>query len=120
MKKLFYFLVSGIFAAILLFGSCEKVVYPPIEVPDTVSYSVDIQPIWDTKCVECHDGGFPPPDFRPDKSYESLMEGDYVDTLNPAESTLMIKLNTSPHDARATEAEKQTILVWIEQGALDN
>ena len=120
MKKLFYFLFTGMFAAILFFGSCEKVVYPEIEVADTVSYSVDIQPIWDVKCVECHDGGFPPPDFRPEYSYESLIDGEYIDTLNPANSPLMIKLYTSPHDARATELEKQTILVWIEQGALDN
>ncbi|MCK5464031.1 MAG: hypothetical protein KAI95_13485 [Bacteroidales bacterium] len=122
MKSLLYLLFAGMLTGILLFGSCEKVVYPPppeIELPDTVSYSLDIQPIWDNQCVNCHDGGRDP-DLRPDNSYASLMGGGYINTDEPEESELMKKLDSSPHDSRATEAEKQLILAWIDEGAKNN
>ena len=118
MKRLFYVLFAAVLTGILLFGSCEKVVYPIPELPDTVSYSLDIQPIWDNKCVNCHSGSRDP-DLRPDNSYASLINGGYVDTDNPEESVLMKKLYGS-HDARATETEKQLILLWIEEGAINN
>jgi hypothetical protein len=120
MKRLFYLLFAAVLTGILLFGSCEKVVYPPVEIelPDTVSYSLDIQPIWDNKCVTCHDGGRDP-DLRPENSYESLTGKGYIDTNNPEESKLMKKLYGS-HDSRASETEKQLILLWIDEGAKNN
>ncbi len=118
MKRLFYLLFAAVLTGILLFGSCEKVVYPIPELPDTVSYSLDIQPIWDNKCVSCHSGSRDP-DLRPDNSYASLIDGGYVDTDNPEDSELIKKLYGS-HDARATETEKQVILLWIGEGAKNN
>jgi hypothetical protein len=120
MKKLFYLIFAAVLTGILLFGSCEKVVYPPVEIvlPDTVSYSLDIQPIWDNKCVTCHNGGRDP-DLRPENSYVSLIDGGYVNVDEPEESKLMKKLYGS-HDSRATETEKQLILLWIDEEAKDN
>jgi hypothetical protein len=120
MKSLLYILFAGMLAGILLFGSCEKVVYPPEEIilPDTVSYSLDIQPIFDDNCVKCHNGGRNP-DLRPENSYESLTGGGYVNVNDPAESEVMKKLYGS-HDSRAKEAEKQLIQLWIEEGAKNN
>ncbi len=118
MKRLFYLIFAAVLTGILLFGSCEKVVYPIPELPDTVSYSLDIQPIWDNKCVSCHSGSRDP-DLRPENSYASLINGGYVDTDNPDDSELIKKLYGS-HDARATETEKQVILLWIEEGAKNN
>ena len=120
MKRLFYLIFAVVLTGILLFGSCEKVVYPPVEIelPDTVSYSLDIQPIWDNKCVNCHDGGRDP-DLKPENSYESLINGGHINVNDPAESDLMKKLYGS-HDSRATETEKQLTLLWIEEGAKDN
>ena len=118
MKKLFYFLFTGFFTAILFFGSCEKVVYPPIEKPKEVSYAQQVQPIRDAKCVSCHGGGTSP-NLKPDVSHGQLIGGGYIDIATPAESKLMQKLYGS-HDARASEMEKQTILAWIEEGAKNN
>ena len=118
MKRLFYLLFAAVLTGILLFGSCEKVVYPIPELPDSVSYTLDIQPIWDNNCVSCHSGSRDP-DLRPENSYASLINGGYVDTDNPEESILIKKLYGS-HDARATETEKQLILLWIEEGAKNN
>ncbi|GAJ14748.1 unnamed protein product, partial [marine sediment metagenome] len=58
-------------------------------------------------------------DLRPENSYASLINGGYVDTDNPEDSELIKKLYGS-HDARATETEKQVILLWIEEGAKNN
>jgi len=118
MKRLFYLIFAAVLTGILLFGSCEKVVYPIPELPDTVSYSLDIQPIWDNKCVSCHSGSRDP-DLRPENSHASLINGSYVDTDNPEDSELIKKLYGS-HDSRATETEKQLILLWIEEGAKNN
>jgi len=120
MKSLLYIIFAGMLAGILLFGSCEKVVFPPVEIelPDTVSYSLDIQPVWDNKCVSCHNGGRDP-DLRPENSYVSLMSGGYINIDEPEESELMKKLYGS-HDSRATEGEKQLILAWIDEGAKNN
>ena len=118
MKKIFYLLFAAVLTGILLFDSCEKVVYPIPELPDTVSYSLNIQPIWDNKCVSCH-AGSRDPDLRPENSYVSLTDGGYIDTDNPEESDLMKKLYGT-NDARATETEKQLTLLWIKEGAKDN
>jgi hypothetical protein len=119
MKKLIYLLFSGMIITALLLGSCKKVVYPPLDIPTDVSYSEDVQPIWDAKCISCHGGGISP-DMRVNVSYLELMNGGYIDTDNPEESSLMEKLYEGSHDARATEAEKQTILSWITEGAENN
>ena len=105
-------------AGVLLFSACEKVVYPPPEVPEQVSFAQDIQPIFSNKCITCHNGSRNP-DLRPDHSYTSLTDGGYVNTDAPEDSKLIKKLYGT-HDSRATEAEKQKILVWITDGALDN
>jgi hypothetical protein len=111
-------LSAGMLSAILLIAACEKVVYPPPEIPDQVSYSQDIQPIWDNNCINCHRGSRDP-DLRKENSYASLVDGRYVNTDNPGDSELMKTLYGS-HDSRASEAEKQQILVWIGEGAKDN
>ena len=120
MKKIFYLVFAAVLTCILLFDSCEKVVFPPVEIelPDTVSYSLDIQPVWDNKCVSCHNGSRDP-DLRPDVSYDALWDGGYINVDQPEESELMKKLYGS-HDSRATEAEKQLILAWIDEGAKNN
>jgi len=118
MKKIFYLLFAAVLTCILLFDSCEKVVYPPPVIPDTVSYSLDIQPIWDNKCVNCHNGDRDPA-LSQDISYDALITGGHINVNEPAESNLMKKLYGT-HDSRATDAEKQLILIWIEEGAKDN
>lgn len=120
MKKLFYLIFATVLTGVLLFDSCEKVVYPTVEIelPDSVSYSLDIQPIWDNKCVKCHEGNRDP-DLRPENSYVSLISGGYVNIVEPEESELMKKLYGS-HDSRATETDKQLTLLWIEEGAKNN
>lgn len=119
MKRIIPVFFGGIIATILLFSACEKVVFPPAgDVPDNISYSTDIQPIWDSKCVSCH-GGKQSPDLRPDVSYGELIGGGYINTDDPASSVLMQQLFGS-HKSRASETEKLWIQGWISQGAKNN
>ncbi len=120
MKRPVELLLAGMLMFIIIFTSCEKVVFPPVEIniPETVSYTTDIQPIWDANCVTCH-GGQRNPDLRSGGSYDALISGGYVNTGDPPESKLIKKLYGS-HDSRAKEAEKQLILGWIDQGAKNN
>ena len=118
MREIFQVLLVGLILFIMFLSSCEKTVFPPPVVPDTVSYSLNIQPVWDTKCVECHSGDRDP-DLRPDFSHDALISGEYVDTADAANSDLMKKLYGT-HDSRATEAEKHLVLLWITEGSKDN
>ena len=121
MKRLMPIIIIATFALIMVFSSCEKVVYPPVEIilPDTVSLSLDIQPIFDSKCVTCHDGS-PSPDLREGYSHDALWSGGLVDTANAENSKIIKKLHSSSHSGRANEEQIQLIQEWIAEGAKDN
>jgi hypothetical protein len=109
-----------IVTSIMLFfiTSCEKYTIPKPEVPEDISFSGDIIPIFENSCVSCHSGGIPP-DLNPEVAYEELIDGGYVNTADPESSELYTKLLGS-HSSRATEEEKLLILQWITEGALEN
>jgi hypothetical protein len=111
-----------IFTGILitLATGCEKFIILPPVIEEGVSFSEQVQPIFDANCVSCHSGGMDP-DLKPGESYEFLMTNGYVDTLNPESSKIYVKLTSpGPHESRATEADKLTILQWITEGAQNN
>ena len=106
-----------------MFSSCEQVVYPPPELPDTgdtISYKLAIQPIWDGKCMDCHsiDGGREPY-LDMEVSYDELISGGYVDTSNVESSQILKKLNGT-HKSKVTDTDRLIISMWISQGAKNN
>ena len=112
-----------VFLAMLCFVSCEydtieleSVVIPPDQ---EISFSQDIIPIFNSNCVECHDGGTDP-DLREANAYNSLINGGYVNVDNPENSGLYTVLLGGSHFTRATAQEKEIILEWIKRGANDN
>lgn len=103
--------------------ACEKATIQPdtIDPNKIISYSTDIQLIFNkNSCTDCHNGGLNP-DLRSGKSYESLTSGGYVTTDTSKASTCRLYqvLQTS-HKARVTNTERQTIFQWLKQGAKDN
>jgi len=109
-----------IFAGVVLFSSCEKYAIETevINPVDTVHFQAQIQPIFNGICVNCHSGGRNP-DLRNGNSYNSLTTGGFVNL--PAEtSRLYRQITSSSHDSYTLPAEKQLILIWIQQGALNN
>ncbi|MCK4880754.1 MAG: hypothetical protein KAS82_08845 [Bacteroidales bacterium] len=109
-------------ALVMILSGCTKYEIPkpecPEDLPTGVSYSADIQPIFDQKCVMCHSGS-QAPDLSPGWSYDELMDGGYVDTDFPCSSPLY-EILIGFHADRVTEDEVLTILGWIDEGAEDN
>lgn len=121
MKKLFVILAGGL---ILFLSACEweTIVPPVIVLPDEpVSFATQVAPIFvEVGCVSCH-AGATKPDFRADKSYLSLTGGGFVDTTNPANSKLVIKLNGGhPSPGKLSGEQMALLLKWIEEGAKNN
>jgi hypothetical protein len=108
---------------ILVFPGCEYSTIHPVtpDVEKKVSYQQEIQiPIFDSKCVNCHAGNTPP-NLTFVNSYNSLINGGYIDTLAPAQSSLYITM--APGGGMAdycTPADAQIVLTWITQGAKNN
>jgi len=107
---------------IMILSGCTKYEIPapecPADLPTNVSFSADVQTIFDQNCVACHGGG-QAPNLSPGWSYDELIDGGYVDTEFPCSSLLYEKLNGT-HAGRASDEEILTILGWIDEGAQDN
>ena len=89
-------------------------------IPETISFSEGIQAIFKAQnCISCHNASRNP-DLRTSNAYNSLINGQYVDTTNPEESRIVTMLNGSYHKDFTTQKDKQLILDWIKQGAKDN
>jgi hypothetical protein len=101
-------------------SSCVKYSFTPpaVDKNATWHFQTDIQPIFTANCVTCH-GSARTPDLRDGKSFLSLTKGGYVSL--PAESSkLYLKMTSTDHSPRSTDAEKLKVLYWITQGALNN
>ena len=119
MRRLLMILTGSL---LLILSGCTKYEIPrpecPEDLPTGVSYSTDVQAIFDANCVMCH-GGSQAPDLSPGWSYDELIDGDYVDTEFPCSSSLY-EVFSGTHDGRASDEELLTILGWIDEGAKDN
>lgn len=112
-----------LFIGAITFTSCEKKYFkPPVVDPNLpVSFTKDIQPIFTANCTAsgCHSGNVAP-NLIPEKAYGSLSDGAYTDTLNPAQSVLMIKLNSNMPPTKLPASQINQVLTWIKQGAKQN
>jgi len=94
-----------------------------VDIPDIpgdqeIKYGAEIQPIWNSKCTDCHNESRSP-DLRVNVSYNELVP-QYVIADDAENSPLYIKLQTGAHDGRATASEMNLIKAWINKGALNN
>jgi hypothetical protein len=115
--------LSTLLIGALLTGlvSCEYQTVVPNDVvipPTPIDFATEIAPIFtDLNCIQCHNGTFKF-SLAPDKAYQSIMDNNLVDTLNPANSILMVTINSGHNTAANMTAEqKALILEWITQGA---
>jgi len=114
-------------AVILMFSaaafvSCEKYAWDPPKIDDTipVSFQNEIITIFTSNnCIGCHGGGLSP-DLRPANAYDALTNGGFINVASPESSLLYSHLLTSPHNTRCSDLERQKILAWIKQGALND
>ncbi len=120
-------LIRPILAALAVSGmlaSCtyEEIKPQKVDVPDSVKFSVNIIPIFNTSCntTGCHNKGGIPPDLSSENAYVSLTFFGYVDVDVPESSILYEKITTGSMKNNATNQDRALILEWIKQGAQDN
>ena len=124
-------ILSLILAASLLIlspGCYKDVISPgsdPNGPPQFVSFSGDLIPIFNKSCNSsgCHDATpSHKPSLVPDKAYNSLISGGYVNTSVPNQSKIYTVLQTGamPPTGALNAAEQQKVLDWIRNGAPNN
>jgi hypothetical protein len=127
MKNIIQYVIMIIVS--LMATSCYYDEMPPepeIPIPDVVSYSKDIQPLWDQDCVSCHNTGAAAPDLSATNSYLALTKNNkYVIPGNAASSVLHKSLiwdGAKPMPTMVKWSDSKIALVdkWINDGALNN
>lgn len=106
----------------------EETAASPVEAPVSanVSFSADIMPIIQNRCVDCH-GGRQKKEGLDMKTYESLLAGSRTGpVLVPGDANasllveLIVKGDMPNRGEPVTPAELQLIMDWVNQGALNN
>ena len=102
---------------------------PPQPLPfdcNEVSYSTHIIPIFEASCSTsgCHDGSRIP-DLRSEVSWNKLVSGGYVNLVVPEESSLFktveyIENPMPPSGIQLSDLNRELILCWISEGALND
>lgn len=84
------------------------------ESSENVTYSADIQPLFEKKCTTCHssEGTFP---SLPLNSYETVKE--YVKPKDAENSDLYKSVNGGSMSSKVNKDDVRTIKNWIDQGA---
>lgn len=118
LKILGFIMVSML---VLNTGCYYDTILPPV-VDQEVSYSNDMQPFFNAKCVACHTAGSGVPlALDEGDSYDNLINGGYINTDDPSASSLYVKITPGQSmEQYATDTERALTLAWIEQGALNN
>jgi hypothetical protein len=127
MKKTIQYLMA--LTLVLIATSCYYDEMPPdvvTPIPDTVSYSKDVQPLWDASCIGCHKSGGITPDLTASNSYRALTTNNkYVVSGSSATSKLHKSLvgdgaDIMPTSGRWSDSKIALIDKWINAGALNN
>lgn len=95
---------------------------PPSPNESKISYSGELQPIWNAKCMPCHAQGSALPTLASGKSYQSLMSiPGMVDTINPGNSALYLSMKPGGSMSNyCKKADADSTYKWIRQGAKNN
>jgi hypothetical protein len=125
MKKIIVFAGFLIIIGACLTGCYKDVNIAPVSSsapPQATSYKTDIQPLFTANCAlsGCHVAGSQAPDLEPAVSYQDLVNGGFVNTLIPNQSTLYIMINGEMETHIPSAADRQKIYDWIRTGAIDN
>lgn len=132
-KKLFYILLLT-----PVLTSCEydyiRQNNNPYDTANIISFSKDLQPLFDYHCLICH--RYTTPILTTGNSYRELMNAapeicdsfsSFINKATPEQSLLYIKfLNNPPCGIRMPPCKQwpqdyiDKVLLWIKQGALNN
>jgi hypothetical protein len=93
-----------------------------------VSFSEDVQPIFDRKCTACHPVSYPYLDLRRGRSYKQLVRVSSrtrpaFERVLPGRPELSYLLTHPPDPSLTgllTNEELELLIRWIDEGAKDN
>lgn len=110
-------------AMVACFFACKK----DEPLPDVVSFSNHIQPLFNAHCnsSSCHSGGSPAGNLNLTAAvaYSQLFAKNEVDTINVNASVLYIEVNSGTMPKNAGKLSNYNIGLiqkWIQQGAKNN
>lgn len=123
MKKFILLIVTLIGMA--AWQSCQYEWVEPVQtiIPEVVSFSADIQPIFNESCnnAGCHAPGGTAPDLTAANAYNDLFSMSLIDLTTPENSILYKKVASGGSMNKYTKTgNPEIILKWIQEGALNN
>jgi hypothetical protein len=109
-------------------GCYKDVISPgtdPNGPPQFVSFSGDLVPMFNAHCnsLGCHDEvPAHAPSLVPEKAYDALTTGGFVNTAVPTSSSLYVAVHSGamPPTGALPASDVQKILDWIRNGAPNN
>lgn len=130
MKKIVHYLMMLIVG--LTVTSCYYDEIPAEDatsIPTTVSYTKDIQSLFDKNCISCHKTGSQFPDLTVDKSYAALTtltNGEYLVIAGDASGSILYQSMIGkgaplmPPGGALSATKLALVEKWINDGALNN
>jgi hypothetical protein len=121
--------ITFIVGILFILASCTNDIRKSKIITGPVSFQNDIIPIFNQQCniSGCHDGVTNPPqtDLTPANAYTDLFAKNQIDTLNPSQSNLYIRMTTTvplpmPPGGLLPASQTNLILNWITEGAKNN
>jgi hypothetical protein len=128
MKRLLVIYTGLILALGIGFTSCYKdIIKPDLAVdpdgpPQSVSFKNELAPIFNTSCAieGCHVSGAHKPYLTTDISYLQIVNGGFINTALPKESSLYKMINGDMQQYIPSAANRQKVYDWIRNGATNN
>jgi hypothetical protein len=112
----------------ILFTGCYKdIIVPdlasdPDGPPQPVSFKTELAPLFNSSCAlaGCHVSGAHHPYMATDVSYQQIVNGGFVNTALPKQSTLYIMVNGEMAQYIPSKIDRQKVYDWIRNGAPNN
>jgi hypothetical protein len=127
MKKILIYIGVVFMMGFGLAGCYKDVILPdtvadPDGPPQAVSFATDIAPMVNSKCAlsGCHVSGSHKPYMATGLSYQEIVNGGFVNTVIPKESTIYKMINGEMREYIPSAADRQKIYDWIRNGAPNN
>ena len=127
MKRLLKYTGLLLLVALVVSGCYKDIVIPQLAVdpdgpPQPVSYKNELAPLFNAKCTDagCHVTGAHKPYLTTDVSYLQIVNGGYINTAVPKESTLYKFVYGEMAQYIPSASDKQKVYDWIRNGAPNN
>lgn len=125
MRRIILFFGIALLSLTVISCYYDEVLGEGDELPQNVSFNRDVMAIFNKSCnmSGCHDADPPHlPSLVQENAYASLIQGGFVNTTVPAESSLYAVLaeGNMPPSGALSSRELKIILAWLNEGALNN